>query len=97
MNADDRPNAGRVSSLWDCRIWPLLAGIIEEGWTVEEVAFGIPKGLAGRISEGDDGMESIPDREEKRQHGAECIWEERTMCQVECNTLLTCRVYQQGS
>lgn len=30
----------------------LLAGIIEEGWTVEEVAFGVPKGLAGRISEG---------------------------------------------
>lgn len=33
----------------------LLAGIIEEGWIVEEVGFGIPKGLAGRISEGDDG------------------------------------------
>ena len=33
----------------------LLAGMIEEGWTVEEVAFGVPKGLAGRISQGDDG------------------------------------------
>lgn len=59
----------------------LLAGIIEEGWTVEEVAFGIPKGLAGRISEGDDG-----DGEHSRQRGEKVrterrgIWEERTMC-----------------
>lgn len=44
----------------------LLAGIIEEGWTVEEVAFGVPKGLAGRISEGEMGMDSIPGREWKR-------------------------------
>ena len=44
----------------------LLAGIIEEGWTVEEVAFGVPKGLAGRISEGEMGMENVPDREWKR-------------------------------
>lgn len=34
----------------------LLAGIIEEGWTVEEVAFGMSlKELTGRISEGGDG------------------------------------------
>lgn len=32
----------------------LLAGIIQQGWTVEEVAFGMSlKGLAGRISDGD--------------------------------------------